>query len=532
MDATERQDIHQTLRARREMIAARWYRAIAPTALSPLPPADVQRQILMLTDRAIALLVADAFASGEAAAIGATLAEMRYLDPASLGGTQTVLADELMTGLSIEQVIALRPRLAALLGAIASGYFRQAGETILAEQETIRAALLRQREGLTAALRESEARFRATFSSAAIGIVLVDLEGRPVETNPAIARMLGYTRAELRGMVFTAVTHPDDVSTDWALFESLVAGQREAYQMEKRYLHKEGHVVWGNLTVSLVRDGRGTPQFTIGMVEEITERKRMAADLIDAQRRIAESREMERLRLARELHDTAVQELLDINLHLAETRKRAGEHQTTEVPTATIAAVQEKVREITAQLRDLVRELRPPGLEEFGLSAALEGYVADLRQARPEMPTVMLDTEGEDMAVPLAVSLPLFRATQEALRNVLEHAQARHVTLSLQVDAESVVFSVRDDGVGFAVPPSLGRLARAGHFGLVGIAERVALAGGEMDIASRSREGTVMTVRIPLTRQGGDDERDDSGPDRGRSSACALRYPGDAALGR
>jgi len=515
MDATERRDIDHTLQARRETIAARWYHAIAPTALSPLPPADVQRQLLALTDRAIALLVADTFASGEAAAIGAALARLRYLQPASLGDTQAVLADELVTSLSAAQIPVLQPRLAALLGGIASGYFRQARETILAEQETIRAALLRQREGLTAALRESEARFRAIFASAAIGIVLVNVDGRPVESNPAIERMLGYTREELRGMVFTAVTHPDDVSADWALFQELVAGRRDAYQMEKRYLHKEGRIVWGNLTVSLVRDERGAPQFTIGMVEEITARKEMEANLIEAQRRLAESREMERLRLARELHDSAVQHLLDINRHLAETRKHAGERHAAEVPITTVAAVQQKVQEITAQLRDLVRDLRPPGLEEFGLIAALEGYVADLRRMRPEMPAVMLDMQGEEMTVPLAVSLPLFRAAQEALRNVLEHAHARHVTLSLRVDAADIVLSVHDDGVGFAVPAALDILARGGHFGLVGIAERVALAGGEMDIASRPGEGTLITVWIPVAAQGGGHDGDDSGPDRG-----------------
>jgi len=131
------------------------------------------------------------------------------------------------------------------------------------------------------------------------------------------------------------------------------------------------------------------------------------------------------------------------------------------------------------------------------------------------MPTVALDMAGEDMAMPLAVSLPLFRAAQEALHNALEHAHARHVTLSLRVHARDVALSVRDDGVGFAVPASLDILARAGHFGLVGIAERVALAGGEMSIMSQAGEGTVITVRIPVVRQGGDDGGEDPGPDRG-----------------
>ncbi len=495
---------HHLPTSRREAIAEAWHRAIAHTAFSPHAATEIERRLAALLDRVVAILGAEPFDEGAGEVIGVALARLRYLHPDALGRTLTLLGAHLGAALPAVR----QTRLPALLGALAAGYVVELRATILAEQETIRAALL-------AALRESDARFRTIFADAAIGIVLADLAGRLVESNPAIERMLGYTRDELRGMAFTEVTHPDDVSADWALFAELVAGRRDFYQMEKRYLHKDGHVVWGNLTASLVRDERGTPRFTIGMVEDITERKRMAAGLIDAQRRLAESREMERLRLARNLHDIALQQLLDINRHLAETREREGTLQDVAVPIATVAAVQQKVQEVTAQLRDLVRELRPPGLEEFGLSAALEGCVADLRRARPEMPAVMLDLQGEDMAVPLAVSLPLFRAAQEALRNVLEHAHARHVTLRLQVHTGDAVLSVRDDGMGFAIPAALGTLAHAGHFGLVGIAERVALAGGQMDLESRPEEGMAMTVRIPVALQGRSDDGDDSGPDRG-----------------
>jgi len=502
MDATERRDLYDSLLGRCEIIAARWYRVITRTALSPLPPSDVQRHLFALTDRTIHLLIADEFVAEEVAEVGAALARLRYLQPESLGSTQAVLGAELMAGLPAEQVASLQPRLAALLGEMTSGYFRQAQETILAEQETIRAALL-------AALRDSDTRFRVIFMGAAIGIILADLTGRTIESNPAIERILGYTSAELYGMAFTEVTYPGDVSASWEHFAALVAGRGDAYQMEKRYLHKAGHIVWGNLTSSLVRSEHGMPQFIIGMVEDITARKRMEMSLIEAQRRLAESREAERLHLAHELHDTAVQNLLDINLHLAEARKRAGERHKTEVPIATIAAVQEKVQEITARLRDHVRQLRPPGLEEFGLIAALEGYVVDLRQARPEMPTVVFDEQGTDTTMAISVSLPLFRAAQEALRNILEHANAQHVTLSIRIDAWGAVLSVRDDGVGFSVPSSLSNLARAGHFGLVGIMERVELVAGEMEIASWPGEGTLMTVRIPFVRYEGHDSGSD-----------------------
>ncbi len=496
-------------------IAERWYRAIAHTTFTPLPAEAIRRQLAALTDRAVGLLLAESFDERQGEEIGMALVRLRFLDPQALRQTLSILGAGLAGDLPAGDADPSPTRLTALLGAVAAGYLDEARATILAEQEAVRAAFSSERERLLGALRQSEARFRTIFVDAAIGITLADLDGHPIECNPAAQRILGYSMEELRGMVFTDITHPDDVRVDRALFVALVAGARDSYQKEKRYLHKDGRVVWCNLTASLVRDARGTPQFTVGMIDDITERKRIEADLREAQRRLVESREMERLRLARDLHDTAVQHLLDINRHLAETRKRAKERHVAEVPIATIAAVQQQVREITAQLRDLARELRPPGLEEFGLIAALEGYMADLRRARPEMPAVALDAQGEDTTVPIAISLPLFRAAQEALRNVLEHAHAQQVILSLRVDAEAVTLRVRDDGVGFAIPPSLGSLARGAHFGLLGIAERVALAGGELDLASRLGKGTVIIVRIPVVRQGEDDGEDDSGRDRG-----------------
>ena len=120
-------------------------------------------------------------------------------------------------------------------------------------------------------LQDGEARFRAIFDAAVIGIALVDLEGHPVESNRALQRLLGYSGEELRGLTFPSLTHPEDVEADVALARELFAGQREAYQIEKRYVRKDGGIVWGRLTASLVRDAAGVPRYGLGMVEEITE---------------------------------------------------------------------------------------------------------------------------------------------------------------------------------------------------------------------------------------------------------------------
>jgi|GEM_PF-348365 len=138
-----------------------------------------------------------------------------------------------------------------------------------------------ERKAMEESLRESERRFKAIFDSAAIGMALVDLTGRPVMTNLALQQMLGYSAAELQAMVFTEFTHPDDAAADMELYQELIAGRRDYYQLEKRYFHRDGRVIWGNLTVSMIRNQNDEPQFAVGMVEDITERKQMAAALAE-----------------------------------------------------------------------------------------------------------------------------------------------------------------------------------------------------------------------------------------------------------
>lgn len=115
--------------------------------------------------------------------------------------------------------------------------------------------------------------FETIFKGAAIGIALVDREGRPIESNPAFQKMLGYSGEELSRMVFTEFTHPEDVSNDLAFFTELVDGKRDHYQIEKRYIRKDGQVIWANLLVSLFPSTNDESPYVIGMVEDITERK-------------------------------------------------------------------------------------------------------------------------------------------------------------------------------------------------------------------------------------------------------------------
>jgi len=102
-----------------------------------------------------------------------------------------------------------------------------------------------ERKRVEEALRESEARHRAIYEGASIGIAFGDLDGYFVDINPALQSILGYRLEELRGMTLVDITHPDDLAADFALFQETVAGQRQQYQIEKRYFRKDGHIVWG-----------------------------------------------------------------------------------------------------------------------------------------------------------------------------------------------------------------------------------------------------------------------------------------------
>ena len=292
MEEGEHKPLRESLLGRRQAIATEWHRAIAPTGFVPLSVHDVRRRLIELTDQIIVLLFTEPLERREAQALGATLARLHYIQPEALSRTQEALARQFVAGLPAKHIVILQPRLAALLGEMAAGFVGQAREMVLADQEDIRRALLTAQQEAENALRESEARFHAIFDAAAIGIGVADLNGRILETNAQFQRMFGYTADELRDMLASDFTHPDDAASDWELYREMMEGQRDHFQIEKRFYRKDGRLVWCNLTASLVRHADGRPQFSIGMMEDITERKQADATIkqlnADLERRVLE----------------------------------------------------------------------------------------------------------------------------------------------------------------------------------------------------------------------------------------------------
>ncbi len=136
------------------------------------------------------------------------------------------------------------------------------------------------------ALRESEARFRATFENAAVGIAHVAPDGRWLQVNAVLCALTGYSREELLARTFGDITHPGDLQKDLSLAASLLEGEIDHYALEKRYVRKDGRSVWALLTVSLVRTPGGEPAYFISVVDDITDRKRTEAALEEEELRV------------------------------------------------------------------------------------------------------------------------------------------------------------------------------------------------------------------------------------------------------
>ncbi len=227
-------------------------------------------------------------------------------------------------------------------------------------------------------------------------------------------------------------------------------------------------------------------------------------ELVRAHQQLLYAREQERHQIACVLHDNAVQQLLGINFQMVALQQKIhrlefGGATNSETISLELDELRQEILRVITQLREMIGELRPAGLEEFGFVSVLESFVHKLqRQTGQACPQIEMEFEQNSYDLPESVGICLFRVSQEALRNVLNHANARRIHLTVSITKNEVVFTICDDGCGFTVPERLSELTQMNHFGLVSIAERVAWVNGQLDIHSQPGQGTHILVRIPL----------------------------------
>ncbi|MGW3624892.1 putative bifunctional diguanylate cyclase/phosphodiesterase [Streptomyces sp. NPDC000880] len=265
------------LEDRLRRFATIWSRAIFPVTATSLTRPEVEEHLLPLARELSLSLHALPFDPQVAQRVGAALVEAHCTDPEALSRTLGVIDAYLVlycgSGDPEQTAEESRARCARLQHALAAGFAQGLRERTLAEQEAIARSSLLARSDAMQALHATEARFSAVFEGAAIGIGIADLEGNVLEVNDTLTRMFGGLEHHVRGRKVTDWAHPEDRPHVWQLYRELVRGEREDFRVEKPFFRNDGTVLWTNLTVFLLRDADGQPEYQLALMEDTTERR-------------------------------------------------------------------------------------------------------------------------------------------------------------------------------------------------------------------------------------------------------------------
>jgi PAS domain S-box-containing protein len=333
-------------------------------------------------------------------------------------------------------------------------------------------------------------------------IVIRDLGGRITYCNAAAQRLLGYARQELVGAAASLIVPSERHDELRAQLESIE--RREPVELvETQRLAKDGRVVDVALSAAPLIDPASDRVIgEICSLRDITEHKRMQA----AERELEQNRkltaliqsrlEAERRAIARELHDELAQCVTAIKTIGTAIAGRAGEAKPDIRDNAnTIVSVASHIYDI---VHGLIRRLRPSGLDDLGLAETLRDAVSGWSQRHPQV-RWELALAGELEGLGEALNITIYRIVQEALTNVVRHAEARRVHVSVERERgadgkDAVVVCVRDDGKGLTRAGA----EASGRFGVAGMRERVQAFGGSFAISGAAGEGVVLRAVLPV----------------------------------
>jgi len=365
----------------------------------------------------------------------------------------------------------------------------------------------------TRALRDREARLRAIFEGAGIGIAVLDVDGRVEESNPTLEELLGYSAKELHGKLLTDFSHPDDVMADETFYRELMAQKKGVgrYRTERRYVRRDGRVCWASVTASLVRRRRRKPQFVIVMIEDITEQMQAQEALIQAEKltitgRLAAS-------LAHEINNP-LQSVIGC-LGLAQESLEAGEKDEARELLQIAAEELERAAGIVSDLRDLNRPTDPDDRRPVDVNLQME-HTLMLTREQFQKRGVEVEWEPAE-GLPALIMVP-DRISQVFLNLVLNALEAMPDGGRLRIGTDCsdpiwVRVTFADTGLGI-VPEAIPHLfdpfytTKANGLGLGLYITRnvVEEHGGRIEVESLLGEGTTFTVWLPVPENGNEGE--------------------------
>lgn len=335
------------------------------------------------------------------------------------------------------------------------------------------------------------AEYRAVFETAPNGIVIVDEAGTIREVNPSGERLFGYTREELLGETIERLVPESSRDAHRAQREAYMKSPRArpmGVGLELKGRRKDGSEIPVEISLSPMETERG--RFVIAIIFDMTERARLRAFGAGA----LHAAEDERVRIARDLHDDTAQRLAALLMRLRLARGTADE----EMREQFLNQLHREILETVDAVGRIARGLRPPSLDEVGFEAAILALARSISESHNLR--VEIDTGSGMTGTRLRpdAELALYRIVQEALSNVVRHAEATRARVHLERDDERMIIIIEDDGRGFETQQQAG----PGHrgLGLIGMAERARFLGGRVAIGSASGAGTRVTVEVPRAR--------------------------------
>ena len=380
-----------------------------------------------------------------------------------------------------------------VLAAIAVCFIVQKREVLIKQL----IAEIAHRKQFESALQESEERYRRIVETAYEGIWTLDREMKITYLNRRMAEMFGYSVEEMAGRRLFEFYNQDAQEQVRQRLELCRQGISE--QFDIRTFRKDGAELWTLVNATPIRDSDNNFMGLLGMSTDITKRKyaeimlQHHEDLLrDLSARLAEVEESERKRLAAELHDLVGQNLTALGINLNVIRDTIPGEMLTPVR-ARLHDCMGMVNGTIESIRNVITDLRPSTLDDFGLAATLHWY-GELVAKRTGM-TVTMHVEELSPRLPAPIEVSLFRIFQEALINVQKHAHATEVTVTLTLKEQNVRLSIQDNGIGFDTANTDEKQERKG-WGLIMMAERATAAPGRLSIKSRPGQGTQIRVEV------------------------------------
>src|ERR1051326_4617842 len=318
-----------------------------------------------------------------------------------------------------------------------------------------------ERNRVEAALRQSEERYRELFENARDAMYVHDLEGTYTSINHAAEKLSGFTRDEIVGHNFSEFVAAEHIRRVRERFCNKLAKRGETtYEVE--VIAKDGRRVPIEISSRAIYEN-GTLVGVQGMARDVTERK-LAQDALQMfSRQLIEAQEDERRRIARELHDQIGQILTAVKMNLHAVQQFCQGSEAGSYVKDNIEAVDQALRLV----RDLSVDLRPPILDDLGLTTALHWYVDRYTKRTGLSVDVLIDLPDENERFSRDLETACFRIAQEALTNVVRHAKATHVVVRLARDNHVLLLTVKDNGAGFDVERLRKRAPRVATLGLI-----------------------------------------------------------------